>query len=765
MPRAGRGSAPRSAATPRVRSLQAARRRLPPGGKAAARLQAFLEQRGFAPTGAKPRSTPPPAAQRMRPARGGTGRSASYVDALRGPRPRPRGAAAAVKAPVWRFLGPRWIPEGQTYGSGQGTSPAVSGRVGAIGVDPADSQHLLAGSAGGGIWESTDRGRTWTPRTDDQPVLGIGALAFDPADPNRAYAGTGEGNTLEVPGLGLLRSTDGGTTWNITAADDFAGAFFYDLVVDPEDGRKIYAATNNGTYGSPDRGRTWNRLRAALTWALSLHPGTAGGNNPKTELLIACQDGVYRSLSEGASWTRLTLPGAPISFKGLGRIAVAHAPSGGEVAYVFAALGSRAWMWRRDMAGGPFSAVALPSLDPPGTAPQDQGYGISQSWYDWCLAVDPGDPDTVYVGAIDIFRGHRSGTGNWSWVDLSSRRNHDSIHPDQHVLVFDPSDPRVLYAGNDGGLFRSPDGGDTWASLNKGLGITEFEYLAQNLRSDTWILGGTQDNGTLRVRKDQIWDQVAPGDGGDCGVNYAAPATCYHSYYGMATDRSRSGGDPQSWRDVTPPVSQTYEALFYPPLEVSGSTVARAGTTVFISGDEGTNWIQVRLPKVAGALASAMTFVSETRLLVGRSKDGRIFSIDRNGSGWGFAQGLATPRVGYVSDLFADPSTADRYWATYSDIGRGHVYLSTDAGGSWRDVTSNLPDVPVHALEADPTDPATVWIATDIGVFRSTTAGRSWSAYGEGLPHALAVDLLLHPRQRVIRVGTRSRGVWEIDIK
>src|SRR5207247_4292554 len=121
-----------SAVSPRAKSLQAARRRLPRGGKAEARLLAFLQQRGLSSDGVKSRARPAPAIQRMRPTRNGRGKGASYADVLQATRPRPRGVAA-VAPPLWRFLGPRWIPEGQTYGSGTGSNPAVSGRASAIG--------------------------------------------------------------------------------------------------------------------------------------------------------------------------------------------------------------------------------------------------------------------------------------------------------------------------------------------------------------------------------------------------------------------------------------------------------------------------------------------------------------------------------------------------------------------------------------------------------------------------------------------------------
>ena len=730
----------------------------PVGGKAAARQQAFLERRGLAGASERASRSAPPLSRARAPGRASSKRP-SYPEVLQAGRRQPP-AAEEKAAPTWKFLGPSLIPKGQTYGSGPGSSPPVSGRVVAVGVDPSDPDHLLVGSAGGGIWETRDQGKTWGPRTDDQPMLGIGALAFDPTNPSRVVAGLGEGNSLEIPSLGLLRSADGGATWALTAEDVFRGSFFYRLVVDHSDGNRILAATFTGTFLSEDGGATWTRTKAATTWDLSINPAAGGTSG---EVLEATVDGLYRSTNGGKTWAPVSLPGAPTNFRGdVGRMAVAHAPSNGDVAYVFAALGTQAWLWRRTAAGGGFSQVPLPSLDPPDGG--EPGYGVSQSWYDWCLAVAPDDPDTIFIGAVEAFRGHRSGSGNWSWTELSSRANRDSIHPDQHTLVFDPADPQVLYAGNDGGLFRSQDQGDSWTSLNPGLAITEFEYLAQHPTDATWIIGGTQDNGTLRHREAETWDQVGLGDGGDCAVNTSSPQTCYRSYVFMVAFRSRSGGDAGSWKNITPSLPDDYESLFYPPLEASGSIVARAGTSVMISDDEGQSWQEVSLPTAAQALASAMTFASPTRLLLGRKKDGRIFQIDRNGNGWGPAQPLATPRAGYVSDLAADPSAANRYWATYSDLGGGHVYLSTDGGGTWADVTADLPDIPVNAIELDPSDPDTAWVGTDLGVFATNTAGGSWSVLGQGLPNALAVDLLFQASRRVLRVGTRSRGVWEIAV-
>ena len=153
--------------------------------------------------------------------------------------------------PVWQAIGPSVIPNGQTYGTNR---VDVIGRVSSIAVDPQQPKHLLLGAAGGGIWESADTGATWQPRTDQMPSLAIGAIAFDPKTPKKVYAGSGEGNFYYNLGAGVYKSTDGGTTWSVSASAPFVGVGFYDLVVDPQTTAVLYAATTNGFYKSTNSG-------------------------------------------------------------------------------------------------------------------------------------------------------------------------------------------------------------------------------------------------------------------------------------------------------------------------------------------------------------------------------------------------------------------------------------------------------------------------------------------------------------------------------
>jgi len=726
----------------------------------------FLQQRGL---GGEPGPLEPVLTSRLR---GAEGRSVDQVAKALLPyvvgndqKESLRAMAPPDQRIEWQSAGPSGIPNGQTYGS---ATTMVSGRVTAVAVDPSDSAHLLVGAAAGGVWETRDTGQTWSPRTDAMPTLSIGALAFDPREPSVVYAGTGEGNSgYRRLGQGIFKSQDGGSTWEHIASREFFGNGFYRIVVDPRDGRRLLAATTNGAFVSDDSGASWRLLHRRWTWDVSL-----AYRGDERELLLATQEGLFRADRDG-----LTLEELPRLIRNVSglmdlngeRLAVTHVPADPGQAFAFAGVRGRALLWHRAAVDKPFVPVPLPSFP---ISLLDDILDVTQARYDWFVAVPPDTPNAIYLGAVELVKGERDG-GGWRFSDISSRTGAgDSIHPDQHALAFDERQPGVIYAGNDGGIFRSPDAGASWRSLNAGLEISEVEYLAQKRDDPEWILAGLQDNGTIR-KTGARWEQVAKGDGGDCASNAEHPNVCYHTHYRISLYRSETAGDPdppaprpRNWKPVTPPNSgpTRFQQLFYPPLEVNGNVVVIAGEVVCISDDEGTTWIQVPLPPAAGqpSKASALAVPTKQRVLVG-TVNGDIFEINRGG--WGGVPTLLTrPQAGNVSDLLIDlRSEPHRYWATYSTI-PGSVFRSNDRGASWTDVSNDLPTTPVNAIAADPSNPDRIWVACDLGVYESQDAGEHWSLFGVGLPNALAVDLLFHEPSRRLRVATRSRGVWEVVV-
>jgi hypothetical protein len=344
-------------------------------------------------------------------------------------------------------------------------------------------------------------------------------------------------------------------------------------------------------------------------------------------------------------------------------------------------------------------------------------------------------------------------------VHESLRRQHS---PRPACADFDPADPSTIYAGSDGGLYRSPNRGVNWASLNNGLAITEIEYIAQDYGSSHWLFGGTQDNGSIRYTGSPVWDHAADGDGGDCGVDRSDPNIVFHTYYGMGLQRSTSKGDFNSFASIGPPVPAGYPALFYPPVGCANKTIAQAGRSVFLSRDSGSTWQEVLLP--AGLVASAISTPTPDQLVVGTT-NGRLFRITWGGAAWSAAAELTAPRSGaWISCIFVDPGNLQRLWVTSSTINGGRVFRSNDGGQHWTDCSAGLPPLPINAVEVDPTNANRVWVAADLGVFQSFDGGAHWSSFSLGLPNALVVGLLFHPHARVLRAGTRNRGVWEIPV-
>ena len=747
----------------------------PPGGKALLRLLQLLESRGFEESAAevidaavhdeardelrsrlKQFTAAPDAkvdeggrARHVR-ARGAKGRTRTTDESGGAPQDIDSTYLAAGTeltpptgtGPQWRSLGPTTIPNGQTYGASRVN---VSGRVSAIAVDPRNAAHVLCGAANGGVWESFDRGASWGPRTDYAATTAVGAIVFDPQNPSVVYCGTGEGNWWSWLGVGILRSSDGGASWSTLCTTPFVGQGFYDLAVDSTNNQHLLAATTGGLYASTNGGTAWTARRNVRTWSLAIAPGGGAG----AEILAASSDGLFVSTNGGTSWAHVALPGAPAAFD---RLAVAIARSNPAVAYAWGASGTSAFLWRR--AGGAWTAQSLPP-----------GVSTGQAWYDWYAAASPDRDNQIYLGAIESYRGDLSGS-TWTWLNLSNKGSTgDSIHPDQHAIAFESGNANTIYIGSDGGLYRSANRGVNWQHCNNGLVISEFEYLAQNVGSSRWLLGGTQDNGTERWTGSPVWDHAADGDGGDCGVNRANPLTAFHTYYGMSPECSTSGGNFGSWISITPPIPAGEGSLFYPPFECSATasdTVAIGGDALYVSRNNGGAWTRIAFP--SAARSSALKIPNGDNVYVGTS-DGRVYRTTWNGAAWPGLTALTTPRTGaYVSDLFVDPNNLNRLWATYTSMGGGRVYRSDNAGVTWSDQSAGLPALPINAIDVDSRNANRAWVAADLGVYQTLNGGATWSNFSNGLPNAYVGDVLFHPHALVLRAATRNRGVWEIPV-
>jgi len=346
--------------------------------------------------------------------------------------------------------GDQWVSIGPAPLLNQQGIP-TSGRVATVAVNPGNSNHWLIGAAQGGVWETHDAGATWTPKTDDQASLAMGAIAFAPSATNIIYAGTGEGvgSGDSYAGLGLLKSTNGGGTWQLLATSYFAKASFSVIKVSPTDPEILLAATVRGLagvssgllpspppvgiYKSIDGGVTWSlKLNANIRlmgggWDLEVLPGdfnrqyAAAGSvfgNPSI-------NGVYRTADAGESWQLVTGPWTLLTDR-VERVELALAPSNPNILYVSIQdaiedingnPGGLLGIWKTFNAWAAVPTwVQLPN--PSGTS--------GRLWYDHDIVVDPADPNVVYLGEVELWR-----FNGVSWTDITA-----NIHQDQQKMAW-----------------------------------------------------------------------------------------------------------------------------------------------------------------------------------------------------------------------------------------------------------------------------------------------------------------------------------------
>ena len=652
----------------------------------------------------------------------------------------------------WVSLGPRPILK-----PGGGGAP-WSGRVTSVAHDPSNPQVLYLGSAGGGLWRSSDAGVTWAPTSDGLPSLAIGAVAVAGGT---VYAGTGEANysTDSYYGAGLFRSTNGGAGWWRTGGSTFDGCHISDILSRPGTPATVLVAVHAagvqgatscssraGVYRTTNGGGAWAKVLTGPATDLAVSPAASA-----TVFAGISGSGVYRSTTAGTSWSKLS--GLPTT--NVERVAVAVAPTNPKRVYTAMsnmANGTLLGLWTSANGGGSWTRL---------TADADfcayPSWPVGQCWFDLALAVDPGNAGTFYAGGINLYRYTDNGTRR-TRIGIGS----DGIHVDIHALVFDAT--KRLLVGTDGGVYRTADAGATFANLNATLSITQFNPgLAGALAGP--LLGGTQDNGSVVVGGAGSWTQVLAGDGGPAAVDPTNPATMYVTYQFLNVLKSVNGG--ASFADADAGISTSDPREFIAPFVMSPTdpkTLFAGTNRVWRSTNGGATWNAISAPFGASKPACCVTAIAPARsspnVIYAGTFDGKVMLTRNGGGSWTNVATRGLP-VRTVTDVFVHPANANTAYVALSGFGTAHLWRTTDGGASWRSVSNGLPNTPVNAVAVDAaTTPARVFVGTDVGVFGSPDAGATWTRLGKGLPNVVVMDLRLDPAADSLVAATHGRGVF-----
>jgi photosystem II stability/assembly factor-like uncharacterized protein len=682
---------------------------------------------------------------------------------------------------LWTAVGPLGFNSNVAPSWGQ-----MSGRVRSIAIDPTNPDRLLLGVSTGGVWLTNDGGGNWTPLTDDQPSLVIGAVAFAPSNPQIIYAGTGEGNGSYYS-VGILKSTDGGANWQVLGANDFSRAAISGLLVDPTNpdvvvlcatqgslgsrGGALVENSIGGIYRSTDGGQTYTRTIANFCRGLHSVPDdfnvmyhSATG--------VGAQNGLYRSNDAGQSWS---LVSGAVNGEDVQRLAVGLSRDGNRI-YIGGQKGSDIVIQRSSDGGQSWTDPQLTPL--PGEDDDNPGnpltYCESQCDYDNVIAVNPFNPDDVYFGGVGLYRS-TDGAASFNRVGENNQPpapgQNGPLHVDHHALVYHPTVQGLLFNGNDGGIYRTTDGGANWTSLSGTIATLQHYHISLHPTDPNIIFTGNQDNGTTRRTNSNTWTEIAGGDGAFSAVDFSNPQIVFASTTNLNILKSTNGGDSFSPAGFEREQGEPVDFIAPFVMDPLNSQVLYAGTNrLWRTTDSAANWapISSQLTSTDGATLSYIAVArSDTSIVYTVASDG---TVGRYTPAGGNIVSAAPLPGRYATGVAVSPTDANTVYVSYSGFNSatpdtpGHVFRSTDGGASWTNVSDNLPDAPANAVAIRPDQPNEIYVGTDVGVFISFNGGGGWERMGNGIPNAVIGSLAVNGATGILAAATYGRSVYVTEL-
>ena len=688
--------------------------------------------------------------------------------------------------------------------------PAVTGgRVHDVEAVAGDPSVLWIATASGGLWRSLNRGHTWVNVFEGMEVNTFGDVALASSNPLVVYAGTGGQNNRQSTswGNGVYRSDDGGDSWEHMG---LAGTrHIAEVQVHPRNPDVVYVAASGdlwnasedrGVYRSFDGGRNWRKVLYvdedtgaidlvlnyddpdiiyAATYQRRRRAWGFNGGGPGS--------GIHRSTDGGDTWTELT-EGIPAGDKG--RIGLAISRSNPMVLNALIEHAEETGTYRSTDGGDTWEKVSDLNGRP---------------MYYSHIYIDPSDENVVYTVATSSYR---SRDGGRTWEDVSARPTYDvGVHADMHTMWIDPEDPEHYYLAGDAGLHETYDGGRNYRRINN-IPISQFYAIGVDMRDPYWIYGGLQDNHSFaapsRTRRwagilNDDWRQTGFGDGMYQQPDPHNPRYVYVNSNGGGYVRVDSEtGDQLDIRPQPPEGEDGYRFDWVSPSLASRHTeglVYAGGNRLFISRDHGNSWTRtedltrqidrdaleimgvrgsdIRLSRNDGTGGfGEITIIAESpldgRVLWVGTDDGNVQLSRDGGSTWtelsGNIDGVADGT--YVSRILPSVRGEDVAYVAFDGHRSGdfapYVFRTEDGGATWLNLSVGLEaGGSVNSLAEHPDNPELVFAGGEHALFASTDAGATWARMP--VPTTAYDDLVIHPRDNDLVIGTHGRGIWILD--
>ena len=628
-----------------------------------------------------------------------------------------------------------------------------TGRVNFITIDPNNLNNLWVGAPAGGLWSSTNGGTTWSTNTDNLGVIGCTDLAIDPSNSSIMYLATGDGEAGDTPSMGVLKTTNGGSTW---AATGFTwavsgGLMIHRLIVNPSNSQIVILASNAGIYRTTNGGTTWTQVATGNTYDLEFKPG-----DPNT---VYAGGSVFRlSTNAGASFTTIT---NGISSTGINRMAIATTAADANYVYVVASNATTSNLYGVYCSTN--SAVAFAQLTTTinllGGTPTQTTNG--QGWYDLAIAASPLDKNEVVIGGVNIWRTVNNGT-SWAQYGHWLGSGAPFSHADHHDLEY--ASNGTLYNTNDGTVNRYNV--NTWTEIFGTVNVGQIYKIGlSSISPNKWVIG-RQDNGT------SVWDgttnnSVIGGDGMDCFFDRTTDQNIFGETQYGGLRRSTNGG--ASWASVTTGLSSpsTYPwVTIWKQDPTVGQRLYCGLQELFVSNNLATSWAAVTATIPASGNIIEFAIAPSNNQVIYVLKSSGVFKTTNAGASW--INITSTLPVGSAAPQFVtiDPLDPTNAWVVFSGYSSGNKVFETSNGGtSWTNVSTNLPNIPANCIVYVPNSSDKVFVGMDVGVYYKDALTANWTLYNSGLPNVPISDLEISPAAASkIRAASFGRGVYEVDI-
>jgi hypothetical protein len=631
-------------------------------------------------------------------------------------------------APVgtWNQLGPF------TWNRTSGWNPG-NGRLTAMAIHPSATNTIYVGSPGGGLWKTTNGGSTWQPLTDGNALwMHIYSIAIDPANQSIVYAGTGNSANQ------VIKSTNGGSSWTVLGSGPTGE--IRKLLIHPTNSSIILAAASNGIWRTTNSGTNWTRVYTSYIEDLEFKP-----NDPN--VVYASGNVVAKSTNNGATWTTL---GSAQGITGTDRTLLAVSPNNANYVYAVQASGSIfGKLYLSTDAGVSFTTKITGST----SANNFFGYNTNgvdtrgQAWYDMAICASPSNAAEVHIAGIITWKSTNSGSSFVATTEWSLPNSTGYTHSDMHGLEFVGN---TIYSLSDGGIYKSTDYGDNWTNISVGLSIRQFYRMASGSNSATVFTGGAQDNGSVTRNSSSVMNDWLGADGMEGLVSPTNASNIWGtSQYGQLY-RSTDGGSTRS-------NMYNFNANWITPIAIhptNETILFGGGAGVFKSTNSGSTFSKISGTTISSNLDDIAIAPSNANYIYA-SVGNSLYVTTNGGTNWS-----TYTAPGSISDICVSPSSPSKIWITTTS-GTGRVYVSTNSGSSFTNISGSLPSIAARTIVVDNTTSENLFVGMNIGVYTYSNGDPTWTDISSNLPKVAVNELDLQLASNKLRVATYGRGIWE----